>query len=76
VPMKKFKISEIKIGGEPIRFAGQIAEHVFIQVTVIVGPKKEFTHSPKVPCGGMEPLHAIAATIKDSLKALPGRSRQ
>jgi hypothetical protein len=72
VPNNKFKISQIKIGNEPIRFAGQIAEHVFIQVTAIVGPKNEFKQEPTVPCTGALPLAAAAA---ESVSKLPSRTR-
>lgn len=74
VPKNKFKMSDIKIGGAAIRFAGQIAEHIFIKVTVVVGPKTEFTHSPKIPCGGA--IHAGAALLESSANLPPGRSRR
>jgi hypothetical protein len=74
IPGKKFKISDVKIGGEAIRFAGQIAEHVSIKVTAVVGPKGEFTHSPKVPCTGAGPVHALVAAVKSELDKMPVRS--
>ncbi len=67
VPSGKFKMSEVKIGGEPIRFAGQIAEHISIQVTAIVGPKGEFTSQPTVPCAGGGAIHD-AAVVPGSLR--------
>lgn len=76
VPNKKFKISDIKIGGEPIRFAGQIAEHIFIKVTVIVGPKNEFAHQPRVACKDGGPVHALAAATETDIRTLPNRSRR
>jgi hypothetical protein len=73
VPANKFKISDVKIGNEPIKFAGQVAEHIFIQVTAIVGPKNEFTQEPIVPCTGGAPL-AIAAEVGDHVSNLASRS--
>jgi hypothetical protein len=75
VPNGKFKIGDVKIGGEPILFAGQIAEHVFIKVMVIVGPKNEFKHAPKIPCSG-KPTHAANALLEHSAKPPLGRSGQ
>ena len=74
VPNKKFKISDVKIGGEAIHFAGQIAEHIFIKVAVIVGPMNEFTHSPKVDCSGGGPVNALAEAAKAEVDSLPSRS--
>jgi hypothetical protein len=71
VPGNKFKISQVKIGNEPIRFAGQVAEHVFIQVTAIVGPKNEFKQEPVIPCTGALPL---MGAIAESVSALPSRT--
>jgi hypothetical protein len=71
VPDKKFKISDVKIGGEPIRFAGQVAERVFIQVTVLAGPKNEFGHVPDVACTGA----THAAPVPAHVDALASRSR-
>jgi hypothetical protein len=74
VPGNKFKISQVKIGSEPITFAGQVAEHILMQVTAVVGPKGEFKQEPVIPCdGGASP--AIAAAAAEALSSLPGRAR-
>ena len=74
VPANKFKISQIKIGGEAIKFAGQVAEHIFIQVTAIVGPKNEFTQEPVVQCTGGAPPHAFAPAFAANIAKLPSRT--
>lgn len=73
VPGGKFKISDVKIGGEPIRFAGQVAEHVFIQVTAVVGPKSEFTNEPTIECTAAAHA-AFAAAVAENLAKVPGRA--
>jgi len=74
VPQGKFRIADVRIGGEPIRSAGQIAEHVSIQVTAIVGPTGEFTAQPTVPCtGGGGHLPADAAAAAALIERLPSR---
>jgi hypothetical protein len=35
----RYTVSDIKIGGVPIRFGGQIAEHVQVRLGALVGPK-------------------------------------
>jgi hypothetical protein len=52
VPGRKFKISEITIAGEPITFAGQIAEQVFVKLTAATGPAGAFKKRPTSPCAG------------------------
>ena len=46
---KKYTVGDIKIGGKPIRFGGQVAQRVQVWVKVIV---KAGTHNPKAKrCG-------------------------
>ncbi len=62
VPGRKFKISEITIGGEPITFAGQIAQSVFVKLTAALGPADQIKNRPSSPCsaGG---VHAAAFSL-------------
>lgn len=50
VPNRKFKISDMKIGADSIKYAGQIAEHVFVKLTAALGPPGQFIDRPTSPC--------------------------
>jgi hypothetical protein len=60
VPGHKFKISDIKIAGQPITHAGQIAEQVFVKLTAAVGPDGQFKKRPASPCAGAQVAAAVA----------------
>lgn len=50
VPGGAFKISEIKIGGQAIQHAAQIAEHVMVTLSAAVGPAGEFKDVNSIAC--------------------------
>lgn len=62
VPGGKFKISDIKIGADPIRYAGQIAECVFVKLSAAIGPAGLFQDRPQMACsaGDAAPSGALA----------------
>jgi hypothetical protein len=60
VPGNKFKISEIRIAGESIVHAGQIAEQVFVKLTAAGGPANQFANRPESKCRGSVVPHASA----------------
>ena len=54
-PSEGFIVSDIKIGGEPIEFAGQIAEHITMKLT---GVAAETGQHHADPVGCVDELHA------------------
>jgi hypothetical protein len=46
-----FRLSDVTIGGEPIRFGAQIAERTVVGITMMVGPPGEFTFTTGTICG-------------------------
>lgn len=50
-PGAAFRLSEVTIGGEPIRFGAQIAERTIVGITMMVGPPGEFTFTTGITCG-------------------------
>lgn len=46
-----FRLSEVTIGGEPIRFGAQIAERTMVAITMMVGPPGEFRFTTGITCG-------------------------
>lgn len=59
-PGATFRLSEVTIGGEPIRFGAQIAERTIVGITMMVGPPGEFTFTSGMVCGGVVFELAIA----------------
>lgn len=62
VPGRGFKISDIKIKGEPIHFAAQIAEFMFVKLSAALGPAGQFTNRPSLPCSAAAAVAAAPAT--------------
>ncbi|HEY0158900.1 MAG TPA: hypothetical protein VGF28_16570 [Thermoanaerobaculia bacterium] len=50
-PGAPFRLADVRIAGEPIRFGSQIAERTVVGVTMAVGPPGEFTFTSGIVCG-------------------------
>lgn len=50
-PGATFRLSDVRIAGEPILFGSQIAERTVVGVTMAVGPPGEFTFTSGIVCG-------------------------
>jgi hypothetical protein len=57
VPGRKFKISDITIAGQPIMFAGQVAQSVFVKLTAALGPAGQIKDRPSSPCADAGSAH-------------------
>jgi hypothetical protein len=66
-----FGLSEVTIGGEPIRFGAQIAERTIVGVSMMVGPPGEFTFTSGITCGASAFDLAIADVAALAAAAAP-----
>lgn len=55
-PEKNFTVSDIKIGGAPIRFGGQVAAKVNVRIGVRVGPSGDVPPPRAIGCKGQKPV--------------------
>jgi hypothetical protein len=63
-------VSDIQIGGVPIQFGGQIAEHITMGIRG-AACRKDGVHNKLVPCGAIPGVAAVA----NALLRPTGRSR-
>ncbi|HEY7075814.1 MAG TPA: hypothetical protein VH418_10605 [Solirubrobacteraceae bacterium] len=57
-----FAVGDIRIGGEPIRYAGQIAEHITMKLTGVAAELGQHAAAPVGCVGGAAPAPAPATT--------------
>jgi len=67
-----FRLCDVKIAGERIRWGAQIAERTVVGITAAVGPPGEFTFADGIRCAGPGPELADAVADADAGAALAG----
>lgn len=60
-----YMLGDVRIAGEPIRWGSQIAERMFVGVTMAVGPPGEFRFTTGEICGAAPPASPAAAVLRE-----------
>lgn len=68
-PRPRFKLSDVKICGEPIVSGSQIAERTTVGVIASVGPKGAIRPTASRPCTGIGFAFALSADAADAVRA-------